>query len=193
MWRFRFAQSSTPSARGVGCLDHGRAADQAEQGGWTGRHPQATNDPGSRLATQCERQEAHHLGEANGPTSIGGHHCGQPFGEDPTRAGRLAAEELADAQLKTDRLTAPRQISDGPLVQAVDRLGPGAAHWGRSLEATGLKRGDDLVRSDRHVSEPETVIGRKKTGSEGTSAWHHSKSYRPPPGSSPKVRESPIM
>jgi hypothetical protein len=131
-----------------GRLDHGRTADQAEQGGWTGRHPKTTNNPGSGLATQGEGQEAHHLGKTNGAASIGGHHCGQPFGEDPTRAGRLAAEELAGTKLETDRLTAPREVSDGPPVQAVDRLGPDAADGTRRSGCDGFNCGDDLARSD---------------------------------------------
>jgi hypothetical protein len=67
-----------------GRRDHGRATDQAEQGGRAGRHPEALNNPGAGLATQRERQETHHLGEASGPTSVAIHHAGQPFGEDPT-------------------------------------------------------------------------------------------------------------
>src|SRR3954454_2120501 len=111
-----------------GSLDHGRPADQSEQGGWTGRHPKATDNPGSGLTTQGEREQTDYLGQARGPASIRGDHPGQPFGEDPTRAGRLTAEELADAELETDRLTSPWQVSDGPLVEAMDRFRPGAAH-----------------------------------------------------------------
>src|SRR6266536_3392053 len=93
--------------------------------------------------------------------------------------------------METDRLTAPRQISNGPLVQAVDRLGPRPARRARRARRGGFERGDDLVRSDRHVIEPEAIIGKKQVGSDGTRGWHHSKSYRPPPWASPKVRESP--
>src|SRR3954447_21182745 len=92
--------------------------------------------------------------------------------------------------METDRLTAPRQVSDGPLVQAVDRLGPRPADRTRRARRGGLERGDDLVRSNRHVVKPETVVGRKKAGSESTSGWHRCKSYRQPPDPSPKVRES---
>ena len=65
-----------------GCRDHRRTADQAEHRGWTGRHPQALDDPGPGLATQRKRQEADHLGEAPAPTSVGRHHGWQPLGED---------------------------------------------------------------------------------------------------------------
>src|SRR6476619_2725584 len=86
--------------------------------------------------------------------------------------------------METDRLTAPRQISDGPLVQAVDRLGPRPADRARRASRSSLERGDDLVRSYRYIVELETMLGREKVSSEGTSAWHHSKSYRLPPASS---------
>src|SRR5207248_9108440 len=89
-----------------------------------------------------------------------------------------------------DRLTTPWQVSDGPLVQAVDRLRPSVADGARRSRRGSLERGDDLVRADRHVVEPEAIVSRKQVGSEVTSAWHRSQSYWPPPGSSPKVGES---
>src|SRR3954465_12880500 len=95
-----------------GHRDHGGATDQAQQGGWTGGHSQTLNNPGPRLATECERQQTHHPREALGPPSLRSADGGQPFGEDPTCAGRLAAKELADAEMEPNRLTAPWQISD---------------------------------------------------------------------------------
>src|SRR5439155_5043585 len=130
------------------------------------------------------------FGQTSGAARVGGHHGRQPLGEDATRTGRLAAEELADTQPELHRLLPPGQVSDGPLVQAVDRFGPGAAHRTGASGRRGDQDGDDLLRSDQHVFEPETVSKWKEVGGECTRAWHHSKSYRQPPGPSPKVRES---
>ena len=110
--------------------------------------------------------------------------------EDPPRAGWLTAEELADMEVAPDRLATPWQVSDRPLVVAVDRLGPRSASGTRPSASGGLKRGDALVRADRHALKLETVIGRKQAGGEGASAWHRYKSYRPPSPSSPKSSES---
>ena len=47
-------------------------------------HAPIPDDPGPELATQSERQQTHHLGEARGPARVGGHHGWQPLGEDAT-------------------------------------------------------------------------------------------------------------
>ena len=86
------------------CLADGCAADRAEQGGWTGRHPEPAHEPSPRL-TQTEGQQPNHLGETDGSASERRHHGGESFREDPTRAGRLAAEELANAEVELDRPT----------------------------------------------------------------------------------------
>ena len=44
----------------------------------------------------------------------------QPFGEDATAAGTIAAEPLADAELEAHAVRCPRQIGQGPCVTTVD-------------------------------------------------------------------------
>jgi hypothetical protein len=67
-----------------GCRHHRRPADQAEQCGWTGRHPQAPDDPGPELATQRKRQQTDDLGQTSGTARVGGDHGWQSLGEDAT-------------------------------------------------------------------------------------------------------------
>jgi hypothetical protein len=97
-------------------------ANEAQQGGWTGGHAQALNDPGPRLTSQRKGQNAEDRFKPRRSPSVRGNEVGQPFGEDPTRANWLTAEELADMQEETDREATPWQVSDGPLVVAVNRL-----------------------------------------------------------------------
>jgi hypothetical protein len=167
-------------------LRHGGTPHYAQERGRAGRHPEPAHEPSPRLATQRERQQAEDRLEPRRPPSVRGHEPRQPFGEDPPRAGWLAAQELADMQVEPDRLATPWQVSGRPRVVAVDRLGPRSAAGTRPSRSRGLKSGDDLVRSDQHVSALAIATGRKEAGGEGAGAWHRSKSYRPPSASSPK-------
>ena len=189
-WPLRKAQSSTPSTRGAGCSGTvTRRMRRSRVAGLAVIPSRSTIlAPGSPPSANASMTEDRL--EPRRPPSVRGDEVRQPFGEDPPRAGRLAAVELADTQVETDRLATPWQVSDRPLVVAVDRLGPRSAPGARPSRSRGLKRGDDLVRADRHVSKPEAVPERKQVGGEGASAWHRSKSYRPPSPSPPKSRES---
>jgi hypothetical protein len=177
-----------PGSRLIGDRD---TRNEAQQSGCTGGHPPALNDPGPRLTSQRKGQNAEDRHKARRPPSVRSDDVWQPFGEDPPRASRLAAVELADTQVESDRLATPWQVSDRPLVVAVDRLGPRSAVGARPSRGRGLKSGDDPVRSDRDVSKLEAVPEREQVCGEGASAWHRSKSYRPPSPYPPKSRESP--
>ena len=54
-----------------------------------------------------------------------------PFGEDATAAGTIAAEPLADAELEAHAVVRPRQISQRPCVPAMD-----TSRW-ESTQRTG--------------------------------------------------------
>jgi hypothetical protein len=160
-------------------LHNGGTPHHAQECGRASRHPEPAHEPSPRLATQRERQQTEDRLEPRRPPSVRVYDVRQLFGEDPPGAGWLTAEELADMEVETNRVATPWQISDRPLVMAMDPRGPRAATGTRSSRSGGLQGGDDLVRADRHISKLETVTGRQKVGGEGASTGHRCKSYRP--------------
>jgi len=71
------------------------------------------------------------LGQPQGAARPGGGDRRQPFGEDTTAAGTIAAEPLADAELEAHAVVRPRQISQRPCVPAMD-----TSRW-ESTQRTG--------------------------------------------------------
>ena len=108
--------------------------------------PRRSTSSGPGLTSERERQDTKDRLESRRSPSVRSDEVRQPFREDPPRAGRLAAEELADMQVETDRLTTPWQVSDRPLVQAVDRLGPRPASRTRASGSGRLQSDDELLR-----------------------------------------------
>ena len=111
----------------------------------------------------AERHQA--LGQAQGTARPGGRNGGQAFGEDAARAGAVAAQPCAHAQLKAHTVLRPGQVRQGPFVVTLDALGRGGA---QRTGGAGLGRAhaqDDLGRRSSDLARLQVQRGR--IGQEG--------------------------
>ena len=87
--------------------------------------------PGLPTQRHAERDEA--LSEPQGAPGPGGRDGGQPFGEDTTRTGAVAAKPLADTELEAHPLLRPGQVRQGAPIVTMD-----AAGWGGAQRTGGV-------------------------------------------------------
>ena len=94
--------------------------EQAQQGVPAHGQTPALAQANASLAAQGEAHRDKTLSEPQRAPRPGGGDRRQPFGEDATAAGTIAAEPLADAELEAHAVRCPRQIGQGPCVTTVD-------------------------------------------------------------------------
>ena len=97
---------------------------EPEEGGRTGRQPQASREPGARLPAEGHAEGPQGVDQPHGFAGIWGGDVGQALGKEAARTRHAAAHELPDEQLQTDGERAPGEVCQPALVVAMHRLGP---------------------------------------------------------------------
>jgi len=106
---------------GAGCRE------QAQQGVPADPHVPRLAEARPGFPPQCDAERYQALGQAQGTARPGDRNGGQAFGEDAARAGAVAAEPFAHAQLKAHTVLRPGQVRQGPFVVTMDAPGRGGA------------------------------------------------------------------
>ena len=118
MCRLRRAKSSTPSTpRGE---TMGPAAGVARAAGCSGSRPGPTAGRGASQPSPSAIPRATRRWVSRRVARPGDGHGGQPFGEDTTRTGAIAAKPLAHAQLEAHPILCPGQVRQGAPIVTMD-------------------------------------------------------------------------
>jgi hypothetical protein len=96
---------------------------QPEEGGRTGRQPQAGRELGARLPAEGEADGLQGVDQPHGFAGIRRGEGRQTLGKDTARTRYMAAHELPDNQLHTDGERAPREVRQPASVMAMHRGG----------------------------------------------------------------------
>jgi hypothetical protein len=89
---------------------------QSEEGGRTGREPQAGGESGARVPSQSDADGLQGRDQSTGLPSIRGDEVRQALREDAAHTGRMAAHELPYHQLNTNGERAPGEVGEVALV-----------------------------------------------------------------------------
>src|SRR4051812_40689845 len=129
----------------------GITADKSEQGVRADRHPELARQPRSGLAPERKGDGGQRLPLAIGAPGAGLGDAGEPFGEDPPRAGGVLAKELPDLDAETHGEGRPGQVRERAHVVAVDPIRPPAAAGARgtSRRRGGQNRQPILLQEQR--------------------------------------------
>ena len=96
---------------------------QPQEGVGIGPPLEAGREPGACLATEGQAEGAEVLGEPQRPSRPRGRHGGQAFRKNLAWTRRMVTEKLPHADLQTHGVSAPRHLSDGTCLAAVDSRG----------------------------------------------------------------------
>jgi hypothetical protein len=87
----------------------------------TGRQPQASREPGTRLPAEDDADGLQGFDQPHGFAGIWGGEAWQALGKDAARTSSIAAHELPYEQLHTDGERAPGEVCQPALVVAMHR------------------------------------------------------------------------
>src|ERR671928_1299609 len=140
---------------------------QPEQRCSTGQHalPLGQTCPG--LPTQSAREIEQAALQRLRPSTSRRSQFWSLLGEDAPRTAPVAAEEPTDLQLQGDALVGPGQVSQGPLVVAVDAMrSAGAERAAGGATSAGEFQGHAVI-SDQEAFKAEATKLREQRTQEG--------------------------
>jgi hypothetical protein len=106
--------------QGWGVWGRGRP-HEPEEGGWTGRQPQPSREPSSRLPAEGHADGPQGVDQPPGVAGIGGGNVWQALGKDAARTRDVAAHKFPYEQLQMDSERAPGEVCQPALVVAMHR------------------------------------------------------------------------
>ena len=126
-----------------GGVGHRGGLHQPQQGIGAGPPLEAGREPSACLATEGDAEGTQGLGEPQRPVRPRRHHGGQAFRKNLAWTRRIVTEKLPHAEVQTHGVGAPRHISHGACISAVDARG---LHMAERAGAMGVGR--DRVQYD---------------------------------------------
>jgi len=100
--------------------EYRRFPHQTQEGGRTGRQPQAGREPGPCIPAEGDANCAEGRDEPRRFACVRGDELWQAFREDATRTAHMATHKLPYDQLQTDGERAPREVCQAAWVAAMN-------------------------------------------------------------------------
>ena len=144
---------------GGGAGRDGLPAKQAQQGVAAQHHVPRVAELHPSLPPKRPAEGDEALHEPQRAPRPGGSHRGQPFGEDTTLTGAIAAQPLADAPLQGHPILGPGQVRQGAPIVTMDASGWGGAQRTGCVGLRRLHAQGDLRRGIVDVPRLEAQRG----------------------------------